>query len=89
MRIITVIVQLALTALLASCDQQESAPDIEPRLGRECFESQRASLPPGTQYEGIDQVTEKRLTIKIMNGVDVTTIDCALNPDGTLQVIDE
>jgi hypothetical protein len=89
MRIITTIVQLALTALLAACDQQESTPDIDPGLGRECFESQRASLPPGTQYEGIDQVAGKQLTIKIMNGIDVTTIDCALNPDGSLQGNDE
>ena len=84
MRIITVTFQLALLALLASCDQQVSIPDIDPGLGRECFESQRASLPPGTQYEGIDQATRERLTIKIMNGIDVETIDCTLNPDGTL-----
>ena len=89
MQIITVIVYLALMALLASCEQQESTPDIGPMLGRECFESQRASLPPGTQYEGIDQVSQDRLTIKIMNGIDVETIDCALYPDGTLQGIDE
>jgi hypothetical protein len=89
MRIITAIVQLALAALLASCHQQESTSDIDPGLGRECFESQRASLPPGTQYEGIDQVTQKRLTIKTMNGIDIETIDCALNPDGTLQGIDD
>jgi hypothetical protein len=85
MRIITAIRQLALIVLLASCEQQESTPDIDPMLGRECFESQRASLPPGTQYEGIDQVAQNRLTIKIMNGIDVETIDCALNPDETLQ----
>jgi hypothetical protein len=89
MRIIAVIVQLALLALLASCDQHESSSDIDPLLGRECFESQRVSLPPGTQYEGIAQFARNRLTIKIMNGVDVKTIDCTLNPDGTLQGIDE
>ena len=89
MRIITVIVQLTLAALLVACEQQESASGIDPGLGRECFEKQRATLPPGTQYEGIDHATPKGLTIKIMNGVDVETIDCALNPDGTLQGEDE
>lgn len=85
MRILTLTGYLALTAHLVSCDRQQAAPDIDPGLGRECFESNRAILPPGTQYEGINEVTEKRLTIRIMNGVDVTTIDCRLNPDGTLQ----
>jgi hypothetical protein len=85
MRILTTIVQLALTALLASCDQQHSASDIDPRLGLECFESHRASLPPGTQYEGIEKFAENRLTIRIMDGVEVVTLECGLNPDGTLQ----
>ena len=84
MRIITVIVYLALTAILFSCDQQNSTSD-NPRLGLECFESHRASLPPGTQYEGIEKIMENGITIKIMNGVDVVTLDCGLNPDGTLQ----
>lgn len=84
MRILATIVQLTLTALLLSCDQRHSASDVDPKLGRECFESHRASLPPGTQYEGIDKLTEDRLTIRIMNGVDVVTIDCGLNPDGAL-----
>jgi len=84
MRILATIVQLTLTALLLSCDQRHSASDVDPKLGRECFESHRASLPPGTQYEGIDKLTEDRLTIRIMNGVDVVTIDCGLNPDEAL-----
>jgi len=85
MRILTTIVPFALTILLSSCDQQHSAPDIDPRLGLECYESHRASLPPGTQYEGIEKLAENGLTIKIMNGVEVVTIECGLNPDGTLQ----
>ena len=83
MRILTLIVQLALAALLSSCDQQHSSPDIDPRLGLECFESHRASLAPGTQYEGIEKLDEDVLMIRIMNGVDVVTLDCQLNPDGT------
>jgi len=83
MRILTTIVQLALTGLLFSCDQQDSALDVDPKLGLECFESHR--LPPGTQYEGIEKLAENVLTIRIMNGVEVVTLDCGLNPDGTLK----
>lgn len=84
MRILAAIVSLALATLLISCDQQQSASVIDPRLGLECFESHRASLPPGTQYEGIERAAENRLSIRIMDGVDVVTLDCGLNPDGTL-----
>jgi hypothetical protein len=85
MRTLTTTVFLAVTALLSSCDQQRSAPGVDPQLGIDCFESRRASLPPGTQYEGIEKLAENRLTIKIMNGVEVVTLDCGLNPDGTVQ----
>ena len=85
MRILTTIVQLALAAPLFSCDQQHSTSDIDPKLGLECFESHSASLPPGTQYEGIEKLAENRLTIRIMDGVEVVTLDCGLNPDGTLR----
>lgn len=85
MRILATIVYLSLTALLLSCDQQENTPNIDPKLGLECFESHHASLPPGTQYEGIEKLADNRLTIKIMDGVDVVTLDCGLNPDGTLR----
>ena len=85
MRILTTIIYIALMALLVSCDQQNSASDIDPKLGIECFEGHRATLPPGTQYEGIEKLVENKLTIRIMNGVDVETLDCGLNPDGTLR----
>jgi hypothetical protein len=85
MRILTTIVVLVLTTLLISCDQQHSASVVDPKLGLECFESHRGSLPPGTQYEGIDKLAENRLTIRIMNGVDVEMLDCGLTPDGTLR----
>jgi hypothetical protein len=85
MRILTAIVYVALAACLFSCDQQHPVSDIDPQLGLDCFESHRASLPPGTQYEGIEKIADNRLTIKIMNGVEVVTIDCALNPDGRSQ----
>ena len=85
MRILTSIVSFTLAVLLSSCDQQHSTPDVDPMLGLECFESHRASLPPGAQYEGIEKLAGSKLTIRIMNGVEVVTLDCALNPDGTMQ----
>ena len=86
MRILATVVQLALIAPLLSCEQQQhSTTDIDPGLGLECFESYRASLPPGTQYEGIENLAGARLRIRIMNGLEVITIDCELNPDGTLK----
>ena len=85
MRILSVILCTLLTALLSACDQQHAASEAGLKLGLECFESHRASLLPGTQYEGVENITENSLAIKIMNGVDVVTIDCGLNPDGTLQ----
>jgi hypothetical protein len=66
---------------------QHSDSDIDPKLGRACFESHRAGLPPGTQHEGIEKLAEGVLTIKIMNGVDMVTLDCGLNTDETLQSI--
>ena len=83
MRIFATIVQLFLTALLLSCDQQDAALDVDPKLGLECFESHR--LPPGTQYEGIEKLAEDVMTIRIMNGVNVVTLECGLNPNGTLR----
>jgi len=82
MRILTVIAFLIPSALLISCDQQSSVSDVDPTLGLECFESHR--LPPGTQYEGIEKLSEGVLVIRIMNGVEVVTLDCRVNPDGTL-----
>jgi hypothetical protein len=85
MRILTTIVYSALTTLLSSCDQQHTAADVDPGLGLACYESHRHSLPPGTQYEGIRELVEDRLTIRIMNGVELVSLECELNPDGTLQ----
>lgn len=65
-----------LTVLLAGCGQQNPALDIDPQLGIDCFESHRASLPPGSQYEGIVALSDRRLSIKVMNGIDLVTLDC-------------
>ncbi len=85
MRLLSAIAYVALAVFLASCNQRAPASDVDPKLGRECFERQRASLPPGTQYEGVDGVSENRLTIKVMNGVDVVKVDCMLGPGGGLE----
>jgi hypothetical protein len=77
------IVLLALTVFMFSCERQSAAPNIDPVLGVECFEHHRASLPPGTQYEGIEKLADNLLTIRIMNGVEVVTLDCELAVDGT------
>ena len=84
MRTPTTIAYITLALLLASCDQRHSAADIDPELGLSCFESHRAALPPGTQYEGIEKLEDNRLTIRIMNGVEVVTMECTLTADGKL-----
>lgn len=85
MRNPTAVLYCALALSLPACDQKPSSNAPDPSLGRECFDRQRASLPPGTQYEGIGKIADNRLSIKIMNGVDVVMIHCALNADGTLK----
>ena len=85
MRIHNAMTGLVLTAPLLACDPQPASPAVDPALGRECFESHRASLPPGTQYEGVDELSGEHLTIRIMNGMEVTTLRCSINPDGMLR----
>ena len=85
MKILTTIVLFSLTVLLCACDQRNAASDVDPKLGLECFESHRTALPPGSQYEGIEKLAGSRLTIRVMNGVEVVTLGCDLNPGGMLQ----
>jgi hypothetical protein len=75
-----------LTALLlVSCGEQAPTVTVDPEVGRACFDTHAAALPAGTQYEGIAQAGPGRVTIRVMTGVELTTLDCALNPDGSLQ----
>mgnify|MGYP003573271486 CR=1 FL=1 len=86
MRSFAAILSISLAVLLLlSCDQQQPGLEVDPQLGRDCFELKRAALPPGTQYEGIAEASAEMLTIRIMTGVDLATVECALNPDGTLR----
>lgn len=83
-RIPAAILGVALTTpLLLSCDKQESASNVDPQIGRECFELHRPTLPPGTQYEGFE-VRGNLVTAKLMSGVALATVNCTLKPDGTL-----
>jgi len=55
------------------------------RVGQDCFDSHVASLPNGAQYEGIARAVAARITIRGMTGVELMTVECALDPHGTLQ----
>ena len=86
MRISASILCFALTgSLLVSCGEREPAIDVAPEVGRDCFDTHIAALPNGTQYEGIERAVAGRVTIRVMTGVELTTLDCGLNPDGSLQ----
>jgi hypothetical protein len=84
-RIPASILMLASTVpLLWSCGQEQPPAEVDPKVGRDCFELHRPFLPPGTQYEGFD-VAGAQVTVKVMDGVRLTTVDCTLSPDGTLK----
>ena len=85
LRTTTIILSFTTTVFLTACDQQEAVHDVEPQLGLNCFQSKLRSLPPGSQYEGIEGKDGNRLTIKVMDGTGVITVECALTDDETLQ----
>jgi hypothetical protein len=90
MRILISVLSFVLTTLgLLSCGRQQPTVDIDPQLGHDCYASLLVSLPNGTQYEGIERATADRLTIRVMTGAEVTTVECVLNPDGRLQKLGE
>ena len=72
-----------ISPLLWSCDRDKPGTQVDPQVGRECFEQHRLSLPPGTQYEGFE-ASGDRITIKVMTGAELARVDCLLSPDGTL-----
>jgi len=75
---------VSLSVLLGACSEQAPAPNVDPLLGRACFQQQLNALPPGSQYEGIASADAKSIRIKVMNGVDVVSVECALGADGQL-----
>jgi hypothetical protein len=80
---------LLTTTVLLSCGQQQSATDVDPLLGRACFDAHVANLPPGSQYEGIAAASAERLTIRAMTGTRVETLECRLGADGTVRASGE
>ena len=74
----------ASVGLLSSCEGGGDTVQVDPQLGRACFEMQRNSLPPGSQYEGIASATGEQLTIKVMDGTGVATRNCPLDANGQL-----
>ena len=85
MRNSSALISLALVLSLLGCDRQQETGGIDPQQGLDCFEQRRASLPPGTQYEGIEQLTDDGLVIRIMNGLEVVTVECKLDASGAVQ----
>jgi hypothetical protein len=76
---------LLTTTVLLSCGQQQSGADVDPALGRACFDSYVADLPPGSQYEGVATASAERITIRAMTGTKVETLDCILGADSSVR----
>lgn len=73
---------LCSTPALVGCGQRDPAADVDPALGRACFEAQQPVLPPGSQYEGIAGASADRVTIRAMTGAKVERFECTMGPDG-------
>ena len=77
------------TTVLVSCGEQQSSQDVDPALGRACFDAHVANLPPGSQYEGIAAASADRITIRSMTGTRVETFNCELAADRTVRAAAE
>lgn len=77
------------TTALLSCGEQPPPTDVDPMLGRNCFEAHQLALPPGSQYEGIAEVSENRITISAMTGTKVERFACSQAADGSVSAIRE
>jgi hypothetical protein len=78
---------VVVAATLLSCGPQQAPTDVDPTLGRACFEAHQPTLAPGSQYEGIAEASDNRITIRAMTGTEVETFECSLTPDGTATAI--
>jgi hypothetical protein len=86
MRLPSAILTLVLSTLsLGGCGQRESAPDVDPRLGRACFTAYQSALPPGSQYEGILAAGADRITIRAMTGAEVESFECTVAAGGAVR----
>jgi hypothetical protein len=78
MRSAALILTIGSGIFLLACEDAGAPAEVDPKLGRECFESRRDTFVPGTQYEGIDKLSDTAITIKIMDGANLKTVDCEL-----------
>lgn len=85
MRIMTAIACATLAMLSSACDRAQNGAEMNLEAGQACFDAQGFNLAPGTQYEGIEKMDKDKVLIRIMDGVRVATVECALNPDGSLK----
>ena len=76
---------LAIGVLILSQGPRQTSQQADPGLGRACFEIHRDRLPPGSQFEGAI-LGGDRLSVNIMTGTDIRTVDCLLRPDGNLDI---
>jgi hypothetical protein len=70
---------------VSACSPEPEGPPADPRLGRACFELHRPSLPPGSQYEGVE-AGGAGVVIKVMNGVEVVRLECATTAAGEVRL---
>jgi hypothetical protein len=75
------------TSGLLSCGDEQQSTDVDPSLGLTCFEALQPALPPGSQYEGLIEVSENRITVRAMTGTKVESFKCSQEPDGTVSVL--
>lgn len=64
-------------------------PAVDRATGRKCFELHLDRLPPGSQYEGVEHLAAGLLQIRVMTGVELTIIGCALTADGVVTISNE
>jgi hypothetical protein len=77
------------TAAVLSCGPQSPPPDVDQTSGRACFEAHQPNLLPGSQYEGIAEASENRISIRAITGTEVEPFECSLTPDGMATAIRE
>jgi len=76
-------------SILLSCGQQPPPTDVDWALGRTCFEAHQVALPPGSQYEGIAQASDNRITIRAMTGIKVESFSCSLASSGGVRALED
>jgi|GEM_PF-806549 len=73
--------------ILLSCGQQPPPTDVDQTLGRNCFKAHQVAIPPGSQYEGIAEASENRITVRAMTGIGIESFTCSLASDGRVRAL--